>query len=71
MNSGKIGEVVVKLRKEKGFSQEKLALEVGISRKGMHLIEAGKGEPKLESIEKICLALGVTVSDFFKLVEEK
>ena len=70
VNRSKIGEVVVKLRKEKGFSQEKLALESGISRKGMHLIESGKGEPKLETIERICLVLGVTVSDFFKLVEE-
>lgn len=45
-----IGNVIVRLRKEKGFSQERLAFEVGISRKGMHLIETGKVEPKLESI---------------------
>ena len=54
------GEQVRRLRKQKGLSQERLALSAGIERSYMGLIERGKGNPTLEKVGAIAKALQVS-----------
>lgn len=54
---------IVKLRQEKGWTQEKLAIEADISKSTLCTIESGKQNPTIVTIEKIAKALKV------KLVE--
>ena len=57
------GEKLFKFRKEKGFSQEKLALKVGVSRQTIYLWESNQSLPDIEKVSKICRALEINVSD--------
>ena len=53
------------LRKQRGISQEKLALIAGIDRTYLAGIESGKRNATIISLEKIINALGVSMKDFF------
>ncbi len=61
----KIGERIIRLRKERGLTMEKLAYESGISKGGLSEIERGMKEPRLSTLIKICEALDITLKDFF------
>ncbi len=63
--SSKIGARVRSLRREKGWSQEKLALTAGLDRTYISSLESGKRNVSISNIEKIADALGVTIADFF------
>lgn len=53
---------LVKFRKQKGWSQEKLAVESGISYNTIIKIERGGIEnPKIETVIKFADALGVSI----------
>ena len=53
---------LVKLRKQKGWSQEKLAVESGISYNTIIKIERGGIEnPKIATVIKLADALGVSI----------
>lgn len=55
---------LVKIRKEKGWSQEKLAAESGISYNTLIKIERGGIEnPKIETVIKLAKALNVKIDD--------
>jgi transcriptional regulator with XRE-family HTH domain len=54
-----------KRRKLMGLSQEKLALLSDIDRTYVQLLEKKKANPSLKIIEKLALALGISVKDFF------
>lgn len=55
---------LVKLRKQKGWSQEKLAVESGISYNTIIKIERGGIEnPKIETVIKLADALSVSVDE--------
>ena len=55
---------LVKIRKEKGWSQEKLAVESGISYNTIIKIERGGIEnPKIATVIKLADALGVTIDE--------
>jgi len=55
---------LVKLRKQKGWSQEKLAVESGISYNTIIKIERGGIEnPKIATVIKLADALGVTIDE--------
>lgn len=55
---------LAKIRKEKGWSQEKLAQEAGISYNTLIKIERkGIKNPKIETVIKLAKALGVTLDD--------
>lgn len=60
-----LGRKVQKLRKTKGFTQEKLAEKIGVSTTWIGYIEAGYRRPNLKMIYKIANALGVKVKDIF------
>lgn len=53
------------LREKHGWSQNKLAQEVGISQSFINQIESGAKQPSYEVLSGICSALGITLSDFF------
>lgn len=55
---------LVKIRKEKGWSQEKLAAESGISYNTLIKIERGGIEnPKIETVIKLADALGSSLDE--------
>lgn len=58
-----IGEAVREIRKEKGISQEKLALDSNISRRYVYLLESGQCSPTIKILEKIAVSLKVKVYD--------
>lgn len=58
-----IGKAVREIRKEKGFSQEKLALEAEISRRYIYLLESGQCSPTVQILERIANVLGIKVMD--------
>lgn len=65
----KFGKAVARLRKDQGYSQEKFALEAGISTRYMTDIERGQRKLSLEIIEKIAVQLKMSLSELFKEVE--
>lgn len=62
------GNAVRKLRMQKSISQEDFADMCGLHRTYISDIELGKRNVSLENIERIALALDMSLSDFFKEV---
>ena len=54
------------LRQEKGLSQEKLALKIGMDRTYYASVEKGKRNIALQNIKKIADGLEITLADLFK-----
>lgn len=52
---------VRRLRKEQGWTQEKLAGDCGIEQQAVSLIESGRANPTILTIESLAGALGVPV----------
>lgn len=61
-----LGLSIRKIRMNKGFTQESLSLESGVSRSHIAMIEAGKRDITVSSLFKISRALGVNLSEIFK-----
>ena len=49
----KVGKTIIKLRKERGMSQETFAYESGIDRRYMSDIENGKRNISLDILERV------------------
>lgn len=62
----KLGRTIKSLREAKGFSQEDLALSSGIDRSYFGGIERGEHNVAVVNLEKIAIALGVSIRDLFK-----
>ena len=60
-----IGETIVYLRKDKGLTQESLALETGISVSYLRSIEHGKANPTITELWKIAEVLEVELRNPF------
>ena len=65
------GRVLRALRAERGLSQEALALEAGIQRNYVSLIERGVNQPTITIIFKLATALGMKPSQVVELVENE
>ena len=63
----KIGEVIVRLRKWRGLSQEKLALETGIDRRYMSALENGKRKVSMEMLGRISNYFNLRLDDLIDL----
>lgn len=63
------GLVLRGLRKERGLSQEALALEAGIQRNYVSLIERGVNQPTITIVFKLAAALAMKPSQVIDLVE--
>lgn len=61
----RFGKTVMRLRKEKGLSQEDLAFRAGIKRSYMGVIERGEKSPSIDTIAKVAKGLGVTIGELF------
>jgi transcriptional regulator with XRE-family HTH domain len=59
----KTGARIRKLRKNKGWSQEKLALEANLHRAYIGQIERGEKNIGLRNLEKIAKTLGLKLKD--------
>lgn len=65
-----LGKTIIRLRKEKGYSQEAFANEAGIDRRYMSDIENGKRNISIDILERVCNKLGIKISEFFIEVEK-
>lgn len=65
----KIGKTIARLRKAKGLSQEKMALEANIDRRYMSDIENGKRNLSLDVLCKISAFFDLTLSEFIARAE--
>lgn len=65
--SQKIGKRIAELRKEKGLTQEKLAIKINMDRTFVGYLEKGNRSPSVETANKIARALGVKIGDIFDL----
>ena len=59
----RIGENIIKLRKEKGFKQIDLSTKLNIEDSALRRIEKGRTNPTIKTLFNIAKALGVDVSD--------
>ncbi|MFB2833452.1 helix-turn-helix domain-containing protein [Floridanema evergladense] len=65
-----LGLEIQRRRTEKGWSQEYLAEVTGLHRTYISQLERGLKSPSVRVINHITNALGLTMSDFFRAVEE-
>jgi transcriptional regulator with XRE-family HTH domain len=65
-----ISEQVFFRREERGWSQDQLATEAGMTQAQVALIEAGQANPTLRSLVKLAHAFGCSVSDLAAPREE-
>ena len=61
----RFGNRIKELRKQKGFSQEKLANLADIDRTYLPTIEKGERNVSIEVVERLAKALDVKVKDLF------
>jgi len=54
-----LGAHVSKVRKSRGYSQDRVCLEAGFARGTLSKIENGMVEPKITTLAKISLTIGV------------
>lgn len=60
-----IGEQIKKIRQEKGLSQKELGRKLNVSQQMIGQWETGKSNPKLETINNIAAALGISVRQLY------
>jgi len=65
-----LGLEIQRRRTEKGWSQEYLAEVTGLHRTYISQLERGLKSPSVRVLNHITNALGLTMSDFFRAVEE-
>lgn len=62
----KVGERIKKLRIElTNMSQEEFAKHIGVDRTYMSRLESGQKNPTLETLNKVCDGLNITLKVFF------
>lgn len=62
----KLGEKIRKIRIEKGLSQERFALSIGMDRTYFASVEAGKRNISLINIAKIADGFNISLEELFK-----
>jgi transcriptional regulator with XRE-family HTH domain len=65
------GLILREKRKEQGFSQEALALEAGVDRNFVSLLERGVNQPSLSTVFKLADALNLKPSDLVMDLENR
>lgn len=63
------GDALREIRKEKGISQEQLALDSGLDRTYVSLIERGVQSPTIRTVLKVANVLGVKPSEIIRRME--
>ncbi|MBX2994048.1 MAG: helix-turn-helix domain-containing protein [Bacteriovoracia bacterium] len=57
-----LGKQIAKVRKSKGYSQDRVCLEAGLSRGALSKIESGRVEPKISTLALIAITIGVPLA---------
>jgi len=70
LDSLKVGETLCFFRKQKGISQDTPSGLADIGRSHLSAIERGVRKPTLETLYRICNALGIKMSTFIIKLEE-
>ncbi len=65
------GQVLRELRKGRQLSQEALALDSGLERNYVSLLELGRNSATVKTIFKLVPVLGISVGEFMALVETR
>lgn len=68
MNREVLGHRIRLLRERAGLTQEELAQNAHIAQRALQRIEAGEGNPTLETLEGLCLALKVNIGSLFPAI---
>lgn len=58
-------EKIEKLRKERGWSINNLAMEALLTQSTLNNLYARKTEPKISTLRAICNAFGISLAEFF------
>ena len=58
-------EKIDKLRKARGWSINNLAMEAMLTQSTLNNLYARKTDPKISTLQAICGAFGITLSEFF------
>jgi len=66
----KIGITLKSIRVKQNKSQEEIALQVGVDRSYISLLEKGKRNPTIYTLCKICSALGVSILDLWRYLNK-
>jgi len=64
-----LGETLRQARLKAQLTQEALAVKAGLSREYVSKIESGHQSPTVETLLKLCQAIGVRASDIIRAVE--
>lgn len=70
-NSKIVGQVIGRLRTERGMSQEVLSGLAGIARTHLTMIENGSKNASMDTLWKLAAALGIRLSELIYMVEEQ
>ncbi len=60
-----IGANLLKFRREWGYTQEALANELNMSACNIRKIEHGKGNPRIQTLDKLARHFKIRIVDFF------
>lgn len=58
-------EKIDRLRKERGWSVNYLAMEAELTQSTLNNLYTRKTEPKISTLRSICKAFGITLTEFF------
>lgn len=64
-------EKIDKLRRERGWSINNLAMEAMLTQSTLNNLYVRNAEPKLSTLRAICNAFGITLSEFFSEEEDE
>lgn len=65
------GSVLIRLRSQSSWTQERLSFESGIDRSFLSELENGHKAPSLATVFRVAAAIGVSASDLVRMVEEE
>jgi transcriptional regulator with XRE-family HTH domain len=57
-----LGAHIAKVRKSRGYSQDRVCLEAGLSRGALSKIESGRVEPKISTLALIAITIDVPLA---------
>ncbi len=69
MLAGRFGELVRRLRQEKGYSQEEFAFRVGLHQTYVSSVERGERNVTIQTADRIAKALDKTLAEMFGELE--
>ena len=65
MDRKEVGKKIREIREQRGWRKGKLATDAGLAPSYISVLENGEKCPTIETLDAICFAFGITLSDFF------